>query len=802
MQTKPLRAYGIDVTQNTMQPILQSIGINDRTVKELSQGEKQILRYIAVLRQGEVAMGDLADTIESPSNQLKVFRQQLVEAKVALSNLFMGTFANILPYANALLMVIKEVSYAIASMFGIELTDYNTSISSGKDAMEDLGGSIDNATGKAKELKRQLLSFDQVHNLNENKDSGGAGGAISGGIDQRLLDAIYSYDNGMSKVRMKATQIRDRIMEWLGFTKEIDKETGNVYFKFNGSNTTMGKILKSLKGIVEYGNKAIKNVFNIIKKDFDNGLFGKVVVFIFQTIEKTLKFIAQNKTAATIIAKIAEAFVLWKTVIHPLVTIIGTLKTAFNAAKMSMKEFVTDFSKHTNTIQGKVGAWGLLAASLLNFGKTIKEGYEGMNIAKNWNENAGQRYLDSINEMREATKENVAANLALSNSHQELISELNEIIDNNGKVKEGYETRANTILTILNKAYGTEYKLVGNQITQNGKIAKSYKEIKDNIQKLIDKKKIEIFLHAFEEDYMKALSRRKEITKDINKRQQEYNETYANYLTAIETGRKVNGKSASELLSSLEKQEKGLEKLHESYAENSKDINAYNLLLEGSIEDNMGKVNTAMKFYNAEQDELIKNSAGNIEFFETTLETKFDDTAEGMVKSADVSSSSIKEKYGKKIDEIKQKFLGLNKLKINVKIGVNMSAKITSFVDEFKQNLERVGIKTNAQGGVYNNGSWSNIPQYASGGIPNRGSMFIAGEAGAEIVGNINGRTEVLNKSQIASAIYSAVKSAMSETGGKDAIEIYAHTDEGVVIDRINRKTKQTGVCPIEMPLG
>lgn len=68
-----------------------------------------------------------------------------------------------------------------------------------------------------------------------------------------------------------------------------------------------------------------------------------------------------------------------------------------------------------------------------------------------------------------------------------------------------------------------------------------------------------------------------------------------------------------------------------------------------------------------------------------------------------------------------------------------------------------------ATGGVYTPQSgWSEIPQYAGGTTNAHGSMFIAGEAGPEVVGHINGRTEVLNKSQIASAIYAAVKTAMS----------------------------------------
>lgn len=72
-------------------------------------------------------------------------------------------------------------------------------------------------------------------------------------------------------------------------------------------------------------------------------------------------------------------------------------------------------------------------------------------------------------------------------------------------------------------------------------------------------------------------------------------------------------------------------------------------------------------------------------------------------------------------------------------------------------------MATKAKGGIFSRGTWSDIPQYASGraGV-NHGSLFWAGENGAEIVGNAGGRTEVLNRSQIASAMYSAVQAAMA----------------------------------------
>lgn len=68
-------------------------------------------------------------------------------------------------------------------------------------------------------------------------------------------------------------------------------------------------------------------------------------------------------------------------------------------------------------------------------------------------------------------------------------------------------------------------------------------------------------------------------------------------------------------------------------------------------------------------------------------------------------------------------------------------------------------LELKALGGAFYGGKWHDIPQYASGTL-NAGSMFIAGEAGAELVGHIGGRTEVLNQSQLASTMYASVASA------------------------------------------
>jgi CII-binding regulator of phage lambda lysogenization HflD len=107
-QTKPLRSVGIDVTQQTLQPLLYDMGIN-KYVTELTQAEKVLLRYISILKQSSSAQGDFARTIETPANQLRIFSDQMAEMTRWFGTIFIGTIGKVLPYINALVITLKEV---------------------------------------------------------------------------------------------------------------------------------------------------------------------------------------------------------------------------------------------------------------------------------------------------------------------------------------------------------------------------------------------------------------------------------------------------------------------------------------------------------------------------------------------------------------------------------------------------------------------------------------------------------------------------------------------------------------------
>lgn len=923
MQTKPLRSYGVDVTYNSLQPVLDSLGI-DEQVKNLSQAEKEILRYIATLKQASISMGDFANNLESPSNQLKIFKQQLVETKVALSSLFIGTFANIMPYLNAFLMVIKEVSTAIATMFGIELTDYNTGIASQEGIYDGIADSVDNATDSVKELKRQTLGFDEIHNINENNNSGSSGTSVSGGIDQRLLDAITGYDNGMDKVKMKATEIRDKIMEWLGFTKVIDPLTGEVSFKYEGIKKFIKNIYESFKKMGPYtqavygwfsamfGLSMYNNIKKIVSKLGSETGLAKVFSDLFSTLNG-INFSEYGSTFEGISAGMDK----WKdglTIMDRIkITLLGTggILVGLGLTKDAMKKVSDEGWNFSNSLEAGLGflsstVGGAIVGSQFGLWGTIIGGATGAVLdlvsALLEYENQGYKTADSIKETIEVTneysdslleqydtiRETIEKENAVTTAHSNLIDELESIIDANGKVKKGYEERANFIVTTLNNAYGTELSII------DGKIQKYDDEI-NKIKDVITEKKKEIALEsasqAYElaisekaktysnlqtatENYNNALEEQERYERKLKDSYEKYKESYYKQYKTFEDflySMSKSEKGYENIISATEEAKDSMDKATIAYDANTTAIMQYQGLLSADAQENADlvdyymneientyydgekfikltydqQIEDAQEYYNSviriatkngqEITDEIKSQAESrlnaviqdLQSQSTTVENITPQIAEAWATLGKQNKEKFLDNFKKLNPEIQQEIVdkmyekglsiseelqkGISQINPTIKIDANTNnaqSTINSFIEKLKQNkffsvvggILGAGLKSS--GGVYSNGSWKNIPQYANGGIPSHGSMFVAGEAGAEIVGHINGRTEVLNQSQIASAIYSAVYSAMSQFSSQSSeIDVHVHTDEGIIVDKINQRTKQTGSCPINIPM-
>ena len=156
-----------------------------------------------------------------------------------------------------------------------------------------------------------------------------------------------------------------------------------------------------------------------------------------------------------------------------------------------------------------------------------------------------------------------------------------------------------------------------------------------------------------------------------------------------------------------------------------------------------------------------------------TLKENYPSGAHSSSWSTSISGKSASEisTYASAVKSLYDKFYtGSHTASYTVSLSGNYSgvdALVETIMSKINKKMGNYKIKVDkitASGGAFFGGSWHNIPQYA-GGTLDAGSIFVAGEAGAELVGNINGRSEVLNRSQLASVMNVSFEHAMGQFG-------------------------------------
>lgn len=216
-QSRALYSLGIDITNATLQQYAYNLGI-EKAVKDMSQMEKQQLRYIAIMDQSRVSWGDLANTINSPSNMMRQFSNNLKETGMILGQLFIPVLQRVMPVINGVSIAFKRLLVDIAGFLDIKIDfdSFGQGYSELEDELEDESDAFSEATKKAKEYQNQLMGFDEIEKLKDTTGTNGNGGS-GGEIDltPEILAASNEYEKvwkaAYNKMENQATVIADRI---------------------------------------------------------------------------------------------------------------------------------------------------------------------------------------------------------------------------------------------------------------------------------------------------------------------------------------------------------------------------------------------------------------------------------------------------------------------------------------------------------------------------------------------------------------------------------------------------------------
>lgn len=238
---RPLQELGIMVRDSEVKQTAYANGIA-RTGDELNTQQKALATYLAILQRTSNAQGDLARTINSPANQMRMLKTSIIDLGVAIGTMFQPLLSVILPVLNAIVIATTRAFQAIARLFGIEFdaSAYANDFSDISTGVESVGEAADSSGGKVKKLAKQLAAFDEMNTLNTPDDSssgGGSGGGGGGTVDLPKIDWDKLYSGGFDKVTNKALEMADKIYK--AFEK-LGKKLNNTFKKIDWAKISAG----------------------------------------------------------------------------------------------------------------------------------------------------------------------------------------------------------------------------------------------------------------------------------------------------------------------------------------------------------------------------------------------------------------------------------------------------------------------------------------------------------------------------------------------------------------------------------
>lgn len=559
--TKSIRQLGGDITEATLSQTAFNLGIT-KSIEEMTRAEKTILIYLSLEQQLSNANGDLNKTINSVSNQSKILSEQWNMLIRQLGGLFIPLLKTLLPILNAILMVLNTIMSNILGILGIDATSIADEFGIATSSVLDFGDSLAQTSKQAKETMQSLRGFDKLNVVRSPNNSGSlrGSGLAGGGISKEMLATLKEYNMQLDGSKNKAKQIADKVRKLLGFHKELNEETGQWEWKYGGIGESLKNIYTNFKNLNPKAKIFVslmtilagKVLFNSIKNLI--GLFGKtkLVKNLMDALTPTQllveQFILLKKFGKFNFGNVASATNEWsnlltttqklQTVLLGGVGIVAGFKLAQTSAKNMAEEGINATNILTTALSGLSGVigGGLAGAAV---GRTTG-GIIGMVIGGittiwsyidetdrilNTNMSTIKEHSKEIDAMYtnwqqsiENLNETYATSTAEEEYYKKLWDELQSITTENGKIQDGYETRANFIVSTLSSALGIEINIVDG-------VVQKYDELKQTIEQIIEKKTAMIKLSAIEEEAKIAI-------KNITKAREDESVAYKNLTDA------------------------------------------------------------------------------------------------------------------------------------------------------------------------------------------------------------------------------------------------------------------------------
>ena len=754
---------GADITQATLQQKALALGI-DESVRSMNRAEKAMLIYLTLADQLSNAQGDMTRTINGTANQLKIFKDQCAELARNIGGLLLPMFRNLLYYLNGILMAINEVIGAVLDLFGISAVDLAEEFGI---ASSDLGNYIDDladtATGATAKMQKSLRSFDKLNNLSSQKGGGSGYSASDVGVMKKLQELLSDYNGHLSEVENKAIKIRNAILEWLGFSKDVNgqwkwsatdllkniwnwwKELNLLgkYFVGLGVAGAVSGLLSTLKNFGTFlaSTKIGSNIMSIAKAIGENGLVGAIGK-AFKEYPKMSKVIGVFAGLTAVVDGVFGVADALKAIADGSEDVADYLDVLWN-----LLEVISGLAIVIGSLMGKPDAvaLGIAGIAIALGGEYITNMVEANDVTKQYS-----KFLKDINdEQDEFITKSEARETKVKNLYDGLLS----LYDGTGKLSGSYAD-AKGKLELLNEELGTEYTLAKDGTIQYNNKKVSLQELGKQVDNYCEKLKKEAYMEAFKKSYNKLIEEEIELYKEKNKKLEELRKSQEGY-------NMLDEKEAKAWLMANEDKIRKLNELDGVIEANRKN--------QGSYTEAIGK---AMEGQFEEATRLISNLS-------ETESVTLDQTVKDVITGSNEMSSAVLDNLHK---------LDGKKAELTIEAVLD-TTKAEKKLKQYEKQLKQFQTgNINVSSGGYSLGG---IKEKADGGFLNQGEIFIANEKGAEMIGTVGGKTAVANNDQIVESISIGVAKANMATKQTQPVIIEAKGDASGLLDFITFKQKE-----------
>ena len=468
-QTRPLRTYGLDLTEATLKEWAMRQGMQ-ANIDTMSQMEKTMLRYQYVLANTGASQGDFARTSEIWANQIRILRQQFEQLGIVIGKTFISALKPLVKALNnamsSIIAFAQTVSNALGKIFGWKFEvgggGIANDLESGADYADDIAGGLGTASDNAKKLKSYLLGIDELNVLDPaSADSmsggGGVGGAGANDGQWTQTETIFdTFESEIDSLYELGEYIRDTL---IGMMESIDWDS--VFEKARKFGKGLAEFLNGLlafdgEGRTLFGTvaKTLANTLNAIvysalefAKEFDFEQLGVNIADSINQFFSTFDFGA-----------LAESINLWvQGIWTTITTAIGNIE--WENVWDKAKEFLGNLDFETIAI-----SLGLLSlkfidlkgsisnfASLLN-GSELKDGMTNTETALLGSVDATIKWKDELSSvlilLQDVGKATLAFGLVqepLKDNFLDLLGITTNTTDVTDEMKESYNGLGGTI---------------------------------------------------------------------------------------------------------------------------------------------------------------------------------------------------------------------------------------------------------------------------------------------------------------------------------------------------------------------